>query len=144
MVDYVLKRDENGMVRYLYRNDGKHPYVGKTKIESAEWMLRQGEVRVSEEYEGFPVTANGMYFFEAEVGVKEDEGEATSSDPTLRVGPPSPKGEGSGNGGSVALGKRRYKVAEDGVEIGADGAPIPAGDGGKRRRKKRIKDEVCQ
>ena len=144
MVDYVLKRDENGMVRYLYRNDGEHPYVGKTKIESAEWMLGQGEVRVSEEYEGFPVTANGMYFFEAEVGVKEDEGEATSSDPTLRVGPPSHKGEGSGNGESVALGKRRYKGSEESVEIGADGVPIPAVDGKKKPRKKRIKDEVCQ
>ena len=64
MVDYVLKRDENDMVRYLYKNDGNHPYVGLTKIESAEWMLRQGEVKVSEEYDGFPVTANGMYFFE--------------------------------------------------------------------------------
>lgn len=127
MLDYKLDRNEQGMVHYLYKNDGKHPYVGYCKLESAEWMLRQGEVRASEEYEGFPVTANGMYFFEAEVGVKEDEGEATSSDPTLCVGPPSPKGEGSG-------------VA---VEIGADGLPMPAG-AEKPKRKKRVKDVVCE
>jgi hypothetical protein len=117
VVDYVLKRDAEGMVRYLYRNDGKHPYMGKTKIESAEWMLRQGEVRVSEEYDGFPVTANGMYFFEAEIKGRGDEGEATSS---ATDGAPSPKGESFG-------------VA---IEIGADGLPMPAG-AEKPRRKKR-------
>lgn len=125
MVDYILNRDENGMVRYMYRNEGKHPYVGKCKLESAEWMLRQGEVVVSEEYEGFPVTANGMYFFEADVGVKEDEGEATSS-ASLRSAP-SPEGEGS-------------VVA---AELGADGLPLPAG-AEKPKRKKRTKDIVCE
>lgn len=115
MVDYVLKRDENGMVRYLYRNDGKHPYVGFTKIESAEWMLRQGEVVVSEEYEGFPVTANGKYFFEAEV-----KGELPQS-PTATA----PSG----------------RAPDYNAEIGADGLPIPAG-AEKPRRKRRIKDEV--
>ena len=117
MVDYVLKRDENGMVRYLYRNDGKHPYVGLTKIESAEWMLRQGEVVASEEYEGFPVTANGKYVFEAEV-----KGERPQS-PTATV----PSG----------------MEADDNAEIGADGLPIPAG-AEKPKRKRRIKDVVCE
>ena len=117
MVDYVLKRDENGMVRYLYRNDGKHPYVGLTKTESAEWMLRQGEVVVSEEYDGFPVTANGKYFFEAEV-----KGELPQS-PTATA----PSG----------------REPDYNAEIGADGLPIPAG-AEKPKRKKRVKDVVCE
>ena len=105
------------MVRYLYRNDGKHPYVGFTKIESAEWMLRQGEVKVSEEYDGFPVTANGMYFFEAEV-----KGELPQS-PTTTV-PPG-------------------RESDYNTEIGADGLPMPAG-AEKPKRKKRVKDVVCE
>jgi hypothetical protein len=117
VVDYILNRDENGMVRYLYRNDGKHPYVGKTKIESAEWMLRQGEVVVSEEYEGFQVTANGMYFFEAEV-----KGEFPQSAPLT-----TPSG----------------REPDDNAEIGADGLPMPAG-AEKPKRKKRVKDVVCE
>ena len=117
MVDYVLKRDAEGMVRYLYRNDGKHPYVGKTKIESAEWMLRQGEVRASEEYEGFPVTANGKYFFETEV-----KGELPQS-PTATA----PSG----------------MEPDDNAEIGADGLPMPAGVEYPRRNK-RVKDVVCE
>ena len=117
MVDYVLKRDAGGMVRYLYRNDGKHPYVGFTKTESAEWMLRQGEVVVSEEYEGFPVTANGMYFFEAEV-----KGELPQS-PTATA----PSG----------------REPDYNAEIGADGLPIPA-VAEKPKRKKRVKDVVCE
>jgi hypothetical protein len=115
VVDYVLKRDENGMVRYLYKNDGKHPYVGYCKIESAEWMLRQGEVRVSEEYEGFQVTANGKYFFEADVKVELPQS------PTATA----PSG----------------REPDDNAEIGADGLPMPAG-AEKPRRKKRVKDEV--
>lgn len=117
MVDYILNRDENGMVRYLYKNDGKHPYVGLTKIESAEWMLRQGEVKVSEEYEGFPVTANGKYFFEADV-----KGELPqSSTATVHSG----------------------REPDDNAEIGADGLPLPAG-AEKPKRKKRVKDVVCE
>lgn len=124
MVDYVLKRDENDMVRYLYKNDGNHPYVGLTKIESAEWMLRQGEVRVSEEYEGFPVTANGMYFFEAEV---KGEGSALS---------PADAGTSQSADGEAV-------DAAVAAEIGADGLPLPAG-AEKPRRKKRVKDVVCE
>ena len=117
MLDYKLNRNEQGMVHYLYKNDGKHPYVGYCKLESAEWMLRQGEVVVSEEYEGFPVTANGMYFFEAEV-----KGELPQS-PTATV----PSG----------------REPDDNAEIGADGLPIPAG-AEKPKRKKRVKDVVYE
>jgi len=138
MRDYILNRDENGMVRYLYRNDGKHPYVGFTKIESAEWMLRQGEVRVTEEYEGFPVTANGMYFFEAEVkGELPQSSTATVKFVELfnfinQERPQSPTM-------TVPSGRE----PDDNAEIGADGLPMPAG-AEKPKRKRRIKDVVCE
>ena len=130
MVDYVLKRDENGMVRYLYRNDGKHPYVGLTKIESAEWMLRQGEVRVSEEYEGFPVTANGMYFFEAEI---KGEGDATAPN----CGPDYCEiSEAAGDGTDGAM--IQTGVYADIVKASDIGAEKP------KKRRMRIKDIVCE
>lgn len=124
MVDYVLKRDAEDMVRYLYKNDVKHPYVGKTRLESAEWMLRQGEVVVSEEYEGFPVTANGMYFFEAEV---KGEGSALS---------PADAGTSQSADGEAV-------DAAVAAELGADGLPMPAG-AERPKRKKRVNDVVCE
>jgi len=133
VVDYVLKRDAEDMVRYLYKNDVKHPYVGKTRLESAEWMLRQGEVRVSEEYEGFPVTANGKYFFEAEV-------KGTDAD--------APE-ESAGRDGDTSFVSASADTFPSegkalwGTEIGADGLPLPAG-AEKPRRKKRVKDVVCE
>ena len=116
MVDYILNRDENGMVRYLYGKDRKYPYVGKTKWESARWMLendRSRELRMSEEYEGFPLTADGVYFFDGAVAVDDGDGGTTSSvtadavPPDARrlaraYGPPetqaAPAGEGFGDG----------------------------------------------
>ena len=76
MVDYILNRDENGMVRYLYGKDKRYPYVGKTKWESARWMLendKSRELRMSEEYEGFPLTADGVYFFDGAIEQSVDE-----------------------------------------------------------------------
>ena len=116
MRDYILNRDENGMVRYLYGKDRKYPYVGKTKWESARWMLendRSRELRMSEEYEGFPLTADGVYFFDGAVAVGDGDGGTTSSvtadavPPDARrlaraYGPPetqaAPAGEGFGDG----------------------------------------------
>ena len=111
MRDYILNRDENGMVRYLYGKDKRYPYVGKTKWESARWMLendRSRELRMSEEFEGFPLTADGVYYFDGALAVGESEVEATSSGTEARdegvgtssdpggAGATFPKGEGSG------------------------------------------------
>ena len=86
VVDYILNRDENGMVRYLYGKDKRYPYVGKTKWESARWMLendRSRELRMSEEYEGFPLTADGVYFFDGAIehGVEENGGPGAAATP---------------------------------------------------------------
>lgn len=79
MRDYILNRDAEGKVRYLYVNDGKHPVVGKTNWASARWMLendKSRELRMSEEYEGFPLTADGVYFFDGAIehGAEENGG----------------------------------------------------------------------
>jgi hypothetical protein len=93
VVDYILNRDENGMVRYLYGKDRKYPYVGKTKWESARWMLendKSRELRMPEEYEGFPLTADGVYFFDGAIehGAEEDGGPgAAATEETEAVGP---------------------------------------------------------
>lgn len=133
MVDYILNRDENGMVRYLYKYDGKHPYVGKTRLESAEWMLRQGEVRVSEEYEGFPVTANGQYFFDAEIKGEGDEGEATAPN----CGPDCCEiSEAAWDGTDGAM-----------IQTGVNADIVKASDIGAEKPKKRrmrVKDAVCE
>ena len=133
MVDYVLKRDSGGMVRYLYRNDGKHPYVGRTKIESAEWMLRQGEVVVSEEYEGFPVTANGMYFFDAEIKGGGGEGEATAPNCGLDCCEISEAAVDGTDGAMIQTG-----VNADIVKASDIGAEKP------KKRRRRVKDAVCE
>ena len=158
MAEYTLKVNEaTGKVRYLMKQSGAN-VVGETSVQSAMWMLKRGEVKRTDEFEGFPLTADGVYFFEGEEdslsqpqadsslgeGAKGTTSSGAAADPQSIARTAVRKGEGFGNGESVALDKRRYKESEDGVEIGADGAPIPAGDGGKRRRKKRIKDEVCQ
>lgn len=118
MSDYKLRKDADGRVGYVYKNDGTHPVYGKTKLEAAKWMLGRGTARMSDEFEGFPLTSDGMYFFEIE------------ENSLSQALPDSSLGEGA--------------CGDDGVEIGADGLPIPAGDGGKRRRKRRVKDIVCE
>ena len=140
MVDYILNRDENGMVRYLYGKDRKYPYVGKCKWESARWMLendKSRELRMSEEYEAFPLTADGVYFFDGHHGKGEaissgaearGEGVGTSSAPD---GAPSPEGKAFG------------EVADIAPVCGPDWCEIPE-LAEKPRRKKRTKDVVCE
>lgn len=105
MVDYILNRDENGMVRYQYGKDKRYPVVGRTKWESARWMLENDKKRklsMSEEFEGFPLTADGVYFFDG--CLSKGDGEATSSVSEQSSDPPSPEtqaapaGEGFGDG----------------------------------------------
>lgn len=134
MVDYILNRDENGMVRYLYGKDKQYPVVGRTKWESARWMLendKKRELRMSEEFEGFPLTADGVYFFDGAVSVGESEGEATSS-VTADAVPPSPKEEGFGEAADVA------------PMCGPDWCEIPELAEKPKRGRKRTKDVVCE
>ena len=54
----------------------KYPYLMKQKnavvtaettLESALWMLKQGKVHQSDEFPGYPITANDEYFFAGEI-----------------------------------------------------------------------------
>lgn len=129
MVDYILNRDENGMVRYLYGKDRKYPYVGKCKWESARWMLendRSRELRMSEEFEGFPLTADGVYFFDGAIehGAEED----------------------GGPGGAATPRSKSFRTEETEAAApvcGPDWCEIPEVVE-KPRRKKRIKDVACE
>ena len=125
-MNFELKRDEKtGRVPYLYKNDVKHPVTGTTTYEAAMWQMQQGKAHLSGEYEGYPLTSDDVYFFAGE----ETAAAGTSSVSTQSVEPPSPEGKALEGG--------------DGVELGADGLPILAGDGGKKRRRRSVKDEVC-
>ena len=133
MVDYILNRDENGMVRYLYGKDKRYPVVGRTKWESARWMLENDktrELRMSEEYEGFPLTADEVYFFDGAIehGAEEDGG---------------PGGAATEDTEAVAPGCGPDYCEIPAAELGADGLPLPAG-AEKPKRKKRVNDIVCE
>lgn len=150
MVDYILNRDENGMVRYLYGKDSKRPYVGKTKWESARWMLendKKREIRMSEAFEGFPLTADGVYFF---------DGAMRTGDAAVSDGDGSPSHTdvcGGRHGGGKIEGECDDGVTDENrppltpslpSACGPDYCEIPeVAEKPKRKRAKRIKDVVC-
>ena len=114
---YSVMVGDKPMVKYLMKQKGGN-VLGQTSPGSAMWMLTNDRKKVphmTEEFPGFPLTADGVYFFDGDV----EDGEATSSVSGKPL-TPSPEGEGAG-------------VA---AEIGADGLPIPAGDGKKRSGKR--------
>ena len=120
MNEYNLKvNEETGKVRYVMVQKVGN-VLSETPYESALWMLndgakKHGGVRMTDEFEGYPLTADGVYFFETEgTGDRNDAGDAEIA-PTENVD----------------------------VELGADGLPLPAGDGEKKKRK-RMKDVVCE
>ena len=123
MNEYNLKVNEaTGKVRYVMVQKGGN-VQGETSLEGALWMLKRGTAWTSDEIEGYPLTADGVYFFETE-------------------------GTGDGEQGTVedveATAEAETDHAEDiDVELGADGLPLLAGDGTKRRRR-RVKDVVCE
>jgi len=129
MRDYILNRDENGMVRYLYGKDKKYPYVGKTKWESARWMLENDktrELRMSEEYEGFPLTADGVYFFDGAMAVGDGDGGALS---TAYAGTST-----SADG----------EAKEEAPGCGPDRCEIPEVAEKPKKSRKKAKDVVCE
>ena len=57
------------MVRYLMKQKGGN-VEGKTSPKSAMWMLTNDKAKVphmTEEFPGFPLTADGVYFFDGAV-----------------------------------------------------------------------------
>lgn len=143
MVDYILNRDEHGMVRYLYGKDKRYPYVGKCKWESARWMLendRSRELRMSEEFEGFPLTADGVYFFDG--CLNDGDGEATSSVSEQSSEPPSPETQAAPAG--EGLGDGDVEAVDIAPVCGPDWCEIPELAEKPKMGRKRTKDVVCE
>lgn len=70
MLDYQLKIDAGGNVRYLMKQDGAN-VAGKMAFEKALKLLSKGTPMVTEEFEAFPVTADGVFYFDAMYRVTE-------------------------------------------------------------------------
>ena len=71
MVNWILTKNADGTVDYLMKQNGCN-VTGKTKFESALWMLKQGgEIRASGEFPMYPLTADGVYHFKGEYEMME-------------------------------------------------------------------------
>ena len=64
MIDYMLKMDNAGMVRYLMEQKDCN-VTGTMPIQNACDMLRNGAVNASDRHPGYPITADGTFFFDA-------------------------------------------------------------------------------
>lgn len=73
-VDYMLQYRWGGgdMIRYLMKQKGAN-VTGKMPYRDAMNILKQGEAYVTDEFEGYPLTADGVYYFDAMYRVYEDE-----------------------------------------------------------------------
>ena len=71
MVNWILTQNVDGTVNYLMKQKNCN-FTGKTKFESALWMLKQGgEIRASGEFPMYPLTSDGVYFFAGEFDDQE-------------------------------------------------------------------------
>lgn len=116
------------MVRYLMKQKGGN-VEGKTSPKSAMWMLTNDKSKVphmTEEFQGFPLTADGVYFFDGAV----EDGEGTSSVSASAATFPSE-------------GKALGKTEDDAPVCGPDWCDIPeAEDKAKRKRTAKKAEEV--
>ena len=63
MLNYILKINEHGEVRYIMMS-----------FDAAMGVLKRGgKIRAMEAYEGYPITSDGTYFFEGEYEYDETE-----------------------------------------------------------------------
>lgn len=115
------------VVKYLMKQKGGN-VTGCTSPESAMWMLtndRSKKPRMAEEFAEYPLTADGVYFFDGKV--EGDEGALSPADAGT-----SPSADGEAGDAAVA------------AELGADGLPLLVGAEKPKKRVKRTKDVVCE
>lgn len=129
MSNFILNQvviGDKTVVRYLMKQKGGN-VLGQTSPGSAMWMLTNDKKKVphmTDEFPGFPLTADGVYFFDGDV--EGDDWALSPADAGT-----SPSADGEAVDAAVA------------AELGADGLPMPAG-AEKPKRKKRAKDVVCE
>lgn len=112
------------MVRYLMKQKGGN-VEGKTSPKSAMWMLTNDKAKVphmTQEFPGFPLTADGVYYFNGAV-----EGDESALSPADAGTSPSADGE----------------AKEEAPGCGPDWCEIPE-VAEKPKRKRRTKDVVCE
>lgn len=81
ILNQVLVGDKP-MVRYLMKQKGGN-VEGKTSPKSAMWMLTNDKAKVphmTEEFPGFPLTADGVYYFDGSVEDGGVDAAATKED----------------------------------------------------------------
>lgn len=136
MVNWILTQNVDGTVNYLMKQKNCN-FAGKTKFESALWMLKQGgEIRASGEFPMYPLTSDGVYFFAGEFDDQEPPEIGADGLPLLAVAE-KPKRK-----------KRDERPTEGRTEgASADGEAArrarnspPSGATGARR----LKDVVCE
>ena len=64
MLEYQLKYDKNGKVRYLMKQKGAN-VAGVMSYEQAIKKIGGEMPWVSEEFEDYPLTSDGVFFFDA-------------------------------------------------------------------------------
>ena len=64
MLEYQLKVDANGNVRYLMKQEGAN-VAGKMAFAQAKTMIGMEMPWVTEEFADYPLTSDGVYFFDA-------------------------------------------------------------------------------
>ena len=75
MLEYQLKVEkDDGLVRYLMKQDGANvvcamPYANAMKI------VKKGTPRVTEEFFDYPLTSDGVYYFDAMYRLTPDKTE---------------------------------------------------------------------
>lgn len=117
----VMENAGKVVVKYLMKQKGGN-VLGQTSPGSAMWMLtndRQRKARMSGEFPGYPLTADGVYFFDGEID-----------------------GDGAVDTDAHVCGSDYCEIKP--TDIGGDGLPIPAGDAEKPKRRKRSKDVVSE
>lgn len=74
MLEYQLKADKDGKVRYLMKQAGAN-VAARTTYREALRMIGGEAPYVTHEFEDYPLTADGVYYFDAMYRLTEDEGE---------------------------------------------------------------------
>ena len=133
---YSVMVGDKPMVRYLMKQKGGN-VEGKTSPKSAMWMLTNDKAKaphMSEEFPGFPLTADGVYFFDGEVeDVSGETNEAEGATSSVSASAATFPSEG----------KALRKTEDDAPVCGPDYCDISELEE-KPRRKKKTKDVVCE
>lgn len=72
MINWILNIKQNGNVWYIMQN-GAHPVCAVMPVHDALKRLPQNGVRISDRFDGFPLTGDDVFFFDGEYEEVGDE-----------------------------------------------------------------------